>query len=122
MTKINLTKFYMEQIKTVFGLTEEEINNRVKHPISVTIGKTKRKYQIFNNVIAAIRDEGELKIGYFGNKTDDFRIYKCYPFYYQPEFMVIAGKSFKTDSADKVRIAINYLDVVLSLESLDENV
>jgi hypothetical protein len=36
--------------------------------------------------------------------------------------MVIAGKSFKTDSADKVRIAINYLDVVLSLESLNENV
>lgn len=121
MTKINLTKFYMEQIKTVFGLTENEIYNRVKHPISVTIGKTKRKYQIFNNVIAAIRDEGELRIGYF-NKNGDFRMYSSYPFVYQPEFMVIAGKSFKTGGADKVRIAINYLDVVLSLESLEENV
>ena len=121
MSKINLTKFYMDQIKTVFGLTEDEINNRVKHPISVTIGKTRRKYQIFSNVIAAKRDEGELRIGYF-NKDGDFRMYCSYPFVYQPEFMVIAGKSFKTDSADKVRIAINYLDVVLSLESLDENV
>lgn len=121
MAKINLTKFYIEQIKTVFGLTEDEINNRVKHPISVTIGKTKRKFQIFNNVIAAIRDEGELRIGYF-NKDGDFRMYCCYPFVYQPEFMVIAGKSFKAGSADRVRIAINYLDVVLSLESLDENV
>lgn len=121
MTKINLTKFYMEQIKTVFRLTEDEINNRVKHPIFVTIGKTKRKYQIFNNVVASIRDEGELKIGYF-NKDGDFRMYCCYPFVYQPEFMVIAGKFFKTDSADRVRIAINYLDVVLSLESLNENV
>lgn len=121
MTKINLTKFYMEQIKTVFGLTEDEINNRVKHPISVTIGKTRRKYQIFDNVIASKRDEGELRIGYF-NKNGDFRMYCSYPFVYQPEFMVIAGKSFKTSSADKVRIAINYLDVVLSLESLEENV
>ena len=98
MAKINLTKFYMDQIKVVFGLTEDEINNRVKHPISITIGKSKRKYQTLNNV------------------------YCSYPFVYQPEFMVIAGKSFKTDSADKVRIAINYLDVVLSLESLNENV
>ena len=121
MAKINLTKFYIEQIKTVFKLTEDEINNRVKHPISVTIGKTKRKFQIFNNVIAAIRDEGELRIGYF-NKDGDFRMYCCYPFVYQPEFMVIAGKSFKAGSAERVRIAINYLDVVLSLESLDENV
>lgn len=121
MAKINLTKFYMDQIKTVFGLTESEIYNRVKHPISVTIGKTRRKFQIFNNVIAAIRDEGELRIGYF-NKDGDFRMYCCYPFVYQPEFMVIAGKSFKAGSADRVRIAINYLDVVLSLESLDENV
>ena len=122
MTKINLTKFYIDQIKTVFKLSDEEINNRVKQPVSVTIGKTNRKYQIFNNVVAAIRDEGELKIGYFDNKTGDFRIYRSYPFYYQPEFMVIAGKSFKTNSVDKVRIAINYLDVVLSLESLNENV
>jgi hypothetical protein len=121
MAKINLTKFYMDQIKTVFGLTESEIYNRVKHPISVTIGKTKRKYQIFDNVIAALRDEGELRIGYF-NRNGDFRMYCSYPFVYQPEFMIIAGKSFKTDSADKVRIAINYLDVVLSLESLNENV
>lgn len=121
MAKINLTKFYMDQIKTVFGLTESEIYNRVKHPISVTIGKTRRKFQIFNNVIAAIRDEGELRIGYF-NKDGDFRMYCCYPFVYQPEFMVIAGKSFKAGSAERVRIAINYLDVVLSLESLDENV
>lgn len=121
MTKINLTKFYMEQIKTVFGLTEDEINNRVKHPISITIGKSERKYQTLNNVIASKRDEGELRIGYF-NKNGDFRMYCSYPFLYQPEFMVIAGKSFKTDSADKVRIAINYLDVVLSLESLNENV
>ena len=121
MTKINLTKFYMDQIKVVFGLTEDEINNRVKHPISITIGKSKRKYEILNNVIATKRDEGELRIGYF-NKNDDFRMYCSYPFVYQPEFMVIAGKSFKTDSADKVRIAINYLDVVLSLESLNENV
>lgn len=122
MSKINLTKFYMDQIKVIFGLTEDEINNRVKHPISITIGKSKRKYRTLNNVIASKRDEGELKIGYFNNKTGDFRIYCSYPFYYQPEFMVIAGKSFKTDSVDKVRIAINYLDVVLSLESLDENV
>lgn len=121
MTKINLTKFYMDQIKVVFGLTEDEINNRVKHPISITIGKSKRKYQTLDNVIASKRDEGELRIGYF-NKNGDFRMYCSYPFIYQPEFMVIAGKSFKTDSADKVRIAINYLDVVLSLESLDENV
>lgn len=121
MTKINLTKFYMDQIKVVFGLTEDEINNRVKHPISVTFGKSKMKYQIFNNVVASKRDEGELRIGYF-NKNGDFRMYCSYPFVYQPEFMVIAGKSFKTDSADKVRIAINYLDVVLSLESLNENV
>lgn len=88
MAKINLTKFYMDQIKTVFKLSEEEINNRVKHPISVTIGKTKRKYQIFNNVIATIRDEGELRIGYF-NKNGDFRMYCSYPFVYQPEFMVM---------------------------------
>lgn len=120
MSKINLTKFYMDQIKVVFGLTEDEINNRVKHPISITIGKSKRKYQTLNNVIASKRDEGELRIGYF-NKIGDFRMYCSYPFIYQPEFMVIAGKSFKTDSADKVRIAINYLDIVLSLESLDEN-
>lgn len=80
MAKINLTKFYMDQIKTVFGLTESEIYNRVKHPISVTIGKSKKKYQIFDNVIATIRDEGELRIGYF-NKNGDFRMYCSYPFF-----------------------------------------
>ena len=121
MAKNNFTKIYMDQLKAVFKLSEEEINNRVKHPISVTIGKTKRKYQIFNNVVAAIRDEGELKIGYFDSKTGDFRIYCSYPFYYQPEFMVIAGKSFKTGSADKTSIAIKYLETILSIEGLDEN-
>ena len=117
---IKLEKNVIAQIQHVFGLDEPIINNRLKHPVKITIGKSKRKYQVFNNVIAIHRDEGELKIGYF-NKTGNFRIYSCYPYFYQPEYMVIAGKSFKTDSADKVRIAINYLDIVLSLENLDEN-
>jgi hypothetical protein len=118
---VKLEKNDIAQIQHVFGLDELIINNRLKHPVEITIGKSRRKYQVFKDVIAMHRDEGELKIGYFG-KAGNFRIYSCYPYFYQPEYMVIAGKSFKTDSADKVRIALNYLEVILSLENLEENV
>lgn len=119
---MTLTNQTIATIQHNFGIDEPEIRNRMKRSIEMTIGISKKKFRRFTNVIAVKRDEGEVQIGYFEKKTGDFRIYKGYMFFYQPEYMVIDGKSFKTDSADKVRIAINYLTVVLSLEGLSDNV
>ena len=119
MTLTNLT---IAAIQHNFGIDVPEIRNRMKRPIEVIIGISKKKYRRITNVIAAGRDEGEVLIGYFEKKTGDFRIFKDYMFFCQPEYMVIDGKTFKTDSADKVRIALNYLMVVLSLEGLSDNV
>lgn len=114
MTLTNLT---IAAIQDNFGIDVPEIRNRMKRSIEVTIGFSKKKYRRITNVIAVGCDEGEVRIGYFEKKTGDFRIFKGYLFFYQPEYMVIDGKTFKTDSADKVRIALNYLMVVLSLEA-----
>ena len=119
---MTLTNQTIATIQHNFGIDEHEIRNRMKRPIEVTIGISKKKFRRLTNVIAIERDEGEVQIGYFEKKTGDFRIFKGYLFFYQPEYMVIDGKSFKTDSADKVRIAVNYLTVVLSLEGLSDNV
>lgn len=119
---MTLTNQTIATIQHNFGIDVPEIRNRMKRPINVTIGISKKKFRMITNVIAVDRDEGEVRIGYFEKKTGDFRIFKGYLFFYQPEYMVIDGKTFKTDSADKVRIAINYLTVVLSLEGLSDNV
>lgn len=107
----------------------ETFVNRAAAHIVVGIWQTQKKLRRFEYVVYSKLDGAEWTIGYLTHlKTaPQFHTFSFLPFYDKPNCLVINGKVFKVDknvwddklSVDQIKIAINYLELILTTEGLD---
>lgn len=112
-----------------FKENPEVFVNRACANIVVGIWETQKKLKRMEYVVYSKLDGAEWTIGYLSHlKTKpQFHTYSFLPFYDKPNCLVINGKVFKVDknvwddklSVDQIKIAINYLELILTTEGLD---
>ena len=112
-----------------FKENPEVFINRTCANIVVGVWKTQKKLKRMEYVVYSKLDGAEWTIGYLSHlKTKpQFHTYSFLPFYDKPNCLVINGKVFKVDknvwddklSVDQIKIAINYLELILTTEGLD---
>lgn len=112
-----------------FKENPEVFINRARANIVVGIWETQKKLKRMEYVVYSKLDGAERTIGYLSHlKTKpQFHTYSFLPFYDKPNCLVINGKVFKVDknvwddklSVDQIKIAINYLELILTTEGLD---
>lgn len=112
-----------------FKENPEVFINRARANIVVGIWETKKKLKRMEYVVYSKLDGAEWTIGYLSHlKTNpQFHTFSFLPFYDKPNCLVINGKVFKVDkdawddklSVDQIKIAINYLELILTTEGLD---
>lgn len=112
-----------------FKENPEVFINRARANIVVGIWETQKKLKRMEYVVYSKLDGAEWTIGYLSHlKTKpQFHTYSFLQFYDKPNCLVINGKVFKVDknvwddklSVDQIKIAINYLELILTTEGLD---
>lgn len=112
-----------------FKENPEVFINRARANIVVGVWKTQKKLKRMEYVVYSKLDGAEWTIGYLSHlKTNPtFHTFSFLPFYDKPNCLVINGKVFKVDknvwddklSVDQIKIAINYLELILTTEGLD---
>lgn len=112
-----------------FKENTEVFINRARANIVVGVWETHKKLKRMEYVVYSKLDGAEWTIGYLSHlKTKpQFHTFSFLPFYDKPNCLVINGKVFKVDktvwddklSIDQIKIAINYLELILTTEGLD---